>query len=63
MRVSKEQAQTNRTSLLQAAGRLFREKGFDGVGVAEVAKEAGLTHGALLRTFPLERRARGRGLF
>ncbi len=52
MRVSKEQAQTNRTSLLQAAGRLFREKGFDGVGVAEVAKEAGLTHGALYAHFP-----------
>ena len=52
MRVSKEQAETNRTSLLQAAGRLFNEKGFDGVGVAEVAKEAGLTHGALYAHFP-----------
>jgi TetR/AcrR family transcriptional regulator, transcriptional repressor for nem operon len=52
MRVSKEQSETNRTSLLQAAGRLFKEKGFDGVGVAEVAKEAGLTHGALYAHFP-----------
>jgi TetR/AcrR family transcriptional regulator, transcriptional repressor for nem operon len=52
MRVSKEKAETNRASLLQAAGRLFREKGFDGVGVAEVAKEAGLTHGALYAHFP-----------
>lgn len=52
MRVSKEQADTNRTSLLHAAGRLFNEKGFDGVGVAEVAKEAGLTHGALYAHFP-----------
>jgi TetR/AcrR family transcriptional regulator, transcriptional repressor for nem operon len=52
MRVSKEQSETNRTSLLQAAGRLFNEKGFDGVGVAEVAKEAGLTHGALYAHFP-----------
>jgi TetR/AcrR family transcriptional repressor of nem operon len=52
MRVSKEQAETNRTALLQAAGRLFNEKGFDGVGVAEVAKEAGLTHGALYAHFP-----------
>ncbi len=51
MRVSKEQAETNRGSLLRAAGRLFREKGFDGVGVAEVAKEAGLTHGALYAHF------------
>ena len=52
MRVSKEQAETNRTSLLHAASRLFREKGIDGVGVAEVAKEAGLTHGALYAHFP-----------
>src|SRR5580698_10067964 len=52
MRVSKKQSETNRGALLQAAGRLFREKGFDGVGVAEVAKEAGLTHGALYAHFP-----------
>jgi TetR/AcrR family transcriptional repressor of nem operon len=52
MRVSKKQSETNRGSLLQAAGRLFNEKGFDGVGVAEVAKEAGLTHGALYAHFP-----------
>ena len=52
MRVSKDQAEANRTSLLEAAGRLFNEKGFDGVGVAEVAKEAGLTHGALYAHFP-----------
>lgn len=52
MRVSKQQAETNRTLLLQAASRLFREKGIDGVGVAEVAKEAGLTHGALYAHFP-----------
>src|SRR5580698_10097559 len=52
MRVSKKQSETYRGSLLQAAGRLFNEKGFDGVGVAEVAKEAGLTHGALYAHFP-----------
>jgi TetR/AcrR family transcriptional repressor of nem operon len=52
MRVSKEKAETNRSSLLRAASRLFREKGFNGVGVAEVAKEAGLTHGALYAHFP-----------
>ncbi|QWT21071.1 TetR/AcrR family transcriptional regulator [Bacillus sp. NP157] len=52
MRVSKEKAEENRGKLLQAASRLFREKGVDGVGVAEVAKEAGLTHGALYAHFP-----------
>src|ERR1700721_1257929 len=52
MRVSKERAEANRGALLQAASRLFREKGFDGVGVAEVANAAGLTHGALYAHFP-----------
>ena len=42
----------NRGSLLKAASHLFREKGIDGVGVAEIAKEAGLTHGALYKHFP-----------
>jgi len=52
MRVSKEKAAENRVALLQAASRLFRQRGIDGVGVAEVAKEAGLTHGALYAHFP-----------
>ncbi|PMS38442.1 TetR family transcriptional regulator [Trinickia symbiotica] len=52
MRVSKEKADANRRALLQAASKLFREKGVDGVGVAEVAKAAGLTHGALYAHFP-----------
>ncbi|WP_263356172.1 TetR/AcrR family transcriptional regulator [Acidicapsa ligni] len=52
MFVSKEQTALNRDSLLQAASRLFREKGIDGVGVADIAKEAGLTHGALYKHFP-----------
>ena len=37
---------------MQAAGRLFRERGIDGVGVAEISKKAGLTHGALYAQFP-----------
>lgn len=52
MRVSKEKAAKNRDTLLQAASRLFRKKGMDGVGVADIAKEAGLTHGALYAHFP-----------
>jgi TetR/AcrR family transcriptional repressor of nem operon len=50
--VSKEATERNRSSLLRAASRLFRQKGIDGVGVAEIAKEAGLTHGALYKHFP-----------
>jgi TetR/AcrR family transcriptional repressor of nem operon len=51
MRVSKNQAAKNRKALVVAAGKLFRARGMDGVGVAEVAKEAGLTHGALYAHF------------
>ncbi|MFC5760020.1 TetR/AcrR family transcriptional regulator [Rhizobium sp. GCM10022189] len=52
MRVSKEKAAENRGALLQAASRLFRKRGIDGVGVADIAREAGLTHGALYAHFP-----------
>ena len=50
--VSKETTERNRGSLLRAASHLFRERGIDGVGVAEIAKKAGLTHGALYKHFP-----------
>jgi TetR/AcrR family transcriptional regulator, transcriptional repressor for nem operon len=52
MRVSKQKSAENRVVLLNAASRLFRERGIEGVGVAEIAKEAGLTHGALYAHFP-----------
>ncbi len=52
MKVTKEKAAENRSALVQAAGHLFRERGIDGVGVAEISKEAGLTHGALYAQFP-----------
>jgi TetR/AcrR family transcriptional repressor of nem operon len=52
MRVSKVKAAENRLAILDAASRLFRERGVDGTGVAEIAKEAGLTHGALYAHFP-----------
>ena len=49
--VKREQADENREALLATASRLFRERGIDGVGVAEIAREAGLTHGALYKHF------------
>jgi TetR/AcrR family transcriptional regulator, transcriptional repressor for nem operon len=52
LKVTKEKAAENRAALLQAAGHLFRERGIDGVGVAEISKKAGLTHGALYAQFP-----------
>ena len=51
MKVTKEKAAQNRAALVEAAARLFRERGIDGVGVAEISKEAGLTHGALYAQF------------
>lgn len=52
MKVSKEVVAQHRENLLEAAGRLLRERGFEKVGVAEVAAAAGLTHGALYAHFP-----------
>jgi TetR/AcrR family transcriptional regulator, transcriptional repressor for nem operon len=52
LKVTKEKAAENRAALVQAAGHLFRERGIDGVGVAEISKQAGLTHGALYAQFP-----------
>ncbi|MGX7709038.1 TetR/AcrR family transcriptional regulator [Methylobacterium sp. Gmos1] len=51
MRVTREQFQENRRRILEAAGRLFREKGFSAVTVAEVMEAAGLTHGGFYGHF------------
>jgi|TARA_R110000796_G_scaffold82691_9_gene181504 TetR/AcrR family transcriptional repressor of nem operon len=51
MRVSKEQAAANREQIVHQAARLFRERGFDGIGVAELMKNAGLTHGGFYGHF------------
>jgi TetR/AcrR family transcriptional repressor of nem operon len=51
MKVSKEQNVRNRQTLIETAARLFRERGFDGVGVMEISKAAGLTQGAFYAHF------------
>ena len=51
MKVSREQMKANRQRILTEAGRLFRAKGFDAVGVAEVMQAAGLTHGGFYGHF------------
>lgn len=51
MRVSRDQMQANRLRILEAAAQLFREKGFEAVGVAEVMRAAGLTHGGFYGHF------------
>ena len=61
-RVSKAQAEANHQAIEAAASRLFRERGLDGVTVAEVMAEAGLTHGGFYAHFAVEGRARRVGL-
>jgi len=51
MKVSREQMAENRRRILDVASRLFRERGFDAVSVAEVMKAAGLTHGGFYGHF------------
>jgi TetR/AcrR family transcriptional repressor of nem operon len=51
MKVSREQMAENRRRILDVASRLFREKGFDAVSVAEVMNTAGLTHGGFYGHF------------
>ena len=51
MRVSRDQVLENKRTILAAAGRLFRERGFESVTVAEIMKSAGLTHGGFYGYF------------
>jgi TetR/AcrR family transcriptional repressor of nem operon len=51
MKVSREQAAQNRQKVLETAARLFREQGFDGIGLADLMKAAGLTHGGFYGQF------------
>jgi TetR/AcrR family transcriptional repressor of nem operon len=51
MKVTKAQAQANRTHIVETASRLFRERGYDGVGIADLMAEAGFTHGGFYKHF------------
>jgi TetR/AcrR family transcriptional repressor of nem operon len=51
MRVSRDQAAQNRQRIIEVASKLFRERGFDGIGVADLMKSAGLTHGGFYGNF------------
>lgn len=52
MKISKEQTERNRQAILDAATRLFRERGYDAVCIAEVMTAAGFTHGGFYNHFP-----------
>ena len=51
MKVTKAQAEANRAHVIETASRLFRERGFDGVGVADLMAAAGFTHGGFYKQF------------
>lgn len=51
MRLTKDQAEANRQRILREAGQLFRERGFDGIGLAEIMQAAGFTHGGFYNHF------------
>ena len=51
MRVSRIQAEENRQTVITVASRLFREHGFDGIGLKDLMEGAGLTQGAFYKQF------------
>ena len=51
MRVSRIQAEENRQTVINVASRLFREHGFDGIGLKDLMEGAGLTQGAFYKQF------------
>lgn len=51
MKITKEQAQKNREKIIDVASKKFRECGFDGIGVADLMREAGFTHGGFYGHF------------
>lgn len=51
MKVSRQQAEKNRAHVVAVAAEQFRERGIDGIGIAELMKQAGLTHGGFYANF------------
>ncbi|MBV8034074.1 TetR/AcrR family transcriptional regulator [Roseateles sp.] len=51
MKVSRAQAEENRERILDNAAQLFRERGFDGIGLNDLMQAAGLTRGGFYGHF------------
>lgn len=49
--MSRAQAEKNRETVINVASRLFREHGFDGIGLKDLMKGAGLTQGGFYKQF------------
>jgi TetR/AcrR family transcriptional repressor of nem operon len=51
MRITKDKKQENHDKIVTIASEMFRQRGFDGVGVADLMEQAGLTHGGFYNHF------------
>ncbi|OCP35166.1 TetR/AcrR family transcriptional regulator [Ensifer sp. LC163] len=51
MKVTRDKMEENRQQVIETAARLLRECGYDGIGLADIMKNAGLTHGGFYRNF------------
>jgi TetR/AcrR family transcriptional regulator, transcriptional repressor for nem operon len=51
MKVSKATMAEHREKIIAAAATRFRERGFEGIGVVDLMREAGLTHGGFYGHF------------
>ena len=50
-RITREQKKLNREKIVSAAGEGFRLRGIDGIGIEELMKSAGMTHGGFYNHF------------
>lgn len=50
-RITQEQKKLNREKIVSAAGQGFRLRGIDGIGIEELMKTAGMTHGGFYNHF------------
>jgi TetR/AcrR family transcriptional repressor of nem operon len=55
MKISRAQTKENKSRIVATAAQLFRERGFERVGVAELMHAAGLTHGGFYNHFGSKR--------
>lgn len=51
MRMSKADSDKSKGRIVESAAKLFRERGFEKVSVAEIMRDAGMTHGGFYRHF------------
>lgn len=51
MKVSRERSQQNKEKVIDTAATLVRERGIDGIGIADLMEAVGLTHGGFYRQF------------